>query len=83
MRSALDHDQRVQPCPGTPGENGSAEDASVEDVLVPLPPGLRSIRLSEEAAATMRSVLDDVDRSAFAGQEMPTADASVLQKKAH
>ncbi len=82
MPDAIDHDQHVQPCLVPPGEYGRAEEAGVEDEVVSLPPGLRKVRLSEEAAQAMRDLLDDEGHAAHVGREMPTADASALRKKA-
>lgn len=50
----------------------------VEDTLVPLPPGLRDLRLTDRAANKIKTLLDDADQPTYAGQEMPTADAAVL-----
>ena len=81
MPTPIDHDQCVQPCLGSPAENGRAEDAGVEDAFVPLPPGLRDIRLSNQAAIELKKLLDDAGHPTYSGQEMPTVDASVLLEK--
>lgn len=81
MPIPTDYDQRVRPCLGPPAENGHLEDAGVEDASVPLPPGLRDIRLSNQAAAEIKNILDDEGHPTYSGREMPTADASVLLEK--
>ena len=59
----------------------SPAEADLEDVSVPLPRGLREIRLSNQAAAAIEQLLDDASYPTYSGREMPTADASVLLEK--
>lgn len=81
MTTPLDHDPRVHPSIDSPTENGHVEDAGVDDDFVPLPPGLRDIRLSNQAATEIKNILDDASHPTYGGREMPTADASVLLEK--
>ena len=76
MPDTIDHNQHIQPLILAP-----AVDADVEDASVPLPPGLRDIRLSKQAATEIKNLLDDAGHPTYTGREMPTADASVLLEK--
>jgi hypothetical protein len=76
MPDTINHDQQVQPCLVPP-----VKDADVADSSVPLPPGLRDIRLSEQAAAEIKKVVDDPAHPTHTGREMPTADPSALLGK--
>ena len=76
MPDTINHDQQVQP-----GLVPPVEGAGVEDPFVPLPPGLRDIRLSDQAAAEIKNILDDADHPTHAGREMPTAAPAVLLRK--
>ena len=81
MPAPIDHEQSIRANLYSPTENGREEAASVEDAFVPLPPGLRNIRLSKQEAAEIETILDDAGHPTFSGQEMPTADAKVLLEK--
>ena len=76
MPDTINHDQQIQPCLILP-----VTDTDVEDASVPLPPGLRDIRLSDQEAAAIKNLLDDLGHPTHTGREMPTADASVLLEK--
>ena len=76
MPDTINHDQQVQPCPVPP-----LKDADGEDAFVLLPPSLRDIRLSDQAAAAIKNLLDDAGHPTHTGREMPTADASILLEK--
>src|SRR5262249_7382718 len=65
-----------------PTEDPRAPAASVEEGSVTLPPALQITAISVEEAQTLRQILNDPNHPTHAGQEMPTADASVLRKKA-
>jgi hypothetical protein len=87
FRKRLEEARRIMTpdIPGAPDDDSLAtlrEQPAEEHTSVPLPPGLRDLRLTEEAAAQMRAALDDDSRPAYTGQEMPTADPSVLLRKA-
>ena len=56
-----------------------SDDAGVEDPLIPLPPGLRDIRLTDREAWEIENLLDSDDQPKHSGREMPTADASALR----
>jgi hypothetical protein len=79
MSDTINHDQQIQPCLILPVNATDVEDA--EDASVPLPPGLRDIRLSDQEAAAIKNLLDDSGHPTHTGREMPTADASVLLEK--
>ena len=80
MPTPTDHVQGVQPPVVAPSESGRSPNADRED-SVSLPLALREIPLSEEAAEAMRTLLYDKSRPGAVGQEMPSADASVLLEK--
>jgi hypothetical protein len=77
MPGTTDQDQHTPPAPVAPAVTGVAE------ASVPVPPGLQTVRLSEEAARAIQALLDDEARPGSEGREMPTADASVLLPKDH
>jgi hypothetical protein len=80
MHHTVGHGQPTQPLAVTPPDgaqpNGAANDA------IPLPPGLRTVVLTEQAAEAIRDLPDDDRQPTHAGQEMFAADASALKKKA-
>jgi hypothetical protein len=76
----LVNQQPLQSPAAVPAEPPRAENEAVADPNVTLPPGLRDLPLSEEAAAIMKQLLEDAKQPTNSGQEMPTADASALLK---
>ena len=80
MPDLVNQQQPLQPPAAVPVEVPQAENKGVEDPNVTLPPGLRDLHLSEEAAAIMKQLLEDPKQPTYGGQEMPTADASALLK---
>ncbi len=53
----------------------------MEKANVVLPQALGKIRLTHAQAEEIRRVLEDSERPAHAGQEMPAADASILKSR--
>lgn len=82
MPFTIDCDKQVQPCLVAPAASPRAEDASIDNRPVQLPPALREVPLTAEGAQLMRRLLDDPKQPGAEGREMPTADASVLLRKA-
>jgi hypothetical protein len=76
----FDQNHPAQPSILAPVDVARPENEGVDDPNVILPPVLRDIRLSEEAAAAMKQLLEDAKQPTHSGREMPTADASVLLK---
>lgn len=77
MSRIVDPTQGVQPGLAVPGRS---DEEMGKEASVPLPPGLQAIRLTQEQAEVIRTLLDEASH-AHEGGEMPTADASVLRKK--
>ena len=81
MSRNADHDRDSQPCQVTGTENCCAEETDRDQSEVLLPPALHEMALTLEGAKKIRQILDDVSQPGYEGQEMPTADPSVLLKK--
>lgn len=77
----MNRDSQVPARVGTPGTSPQEKEACAQECELPLPPGLKEIPLTLEAAQRMRQLIDDPNQPGHAGKEMPTADASILLEK--